>query len=207
MKKGYFITLEGPDGSGKSTQLELLSIYLRQNGREVVCTREPGGSEAAERLRQLVLDPQLAIDARTETLLYLAARADHLDKVVRPALSAGKIVLCDRFSDSTLVYQGFVRGLPLTELQQLNVFATGGLEPDLTLLLDGDPELLAGRRTQRGVTDRFENEGLAFQISVRQGFIELSKACPQRIRVINALQEQDAVLSCLIKELADVLKI
>lgn len=207
MKKGYFITLEGPDGSGKSTQLELLAIYLRQNGREVVCTREPGGSEAAERLRQLVLDSQLAIDARTETLLYLAARADHLDKVVRPALSAGKIVLCDRFSDSTLVYQGFVRGLPLTELQQLNVFATGGLEPDLTLLLDGDPELLAGRRTQRGVTDRFENEGLAFQISVRQGFIELSKACPQRIRVINALQEQDAVLSCLIKELADVLKI
>lgn len=207
MKKGYFITLEGPDGSGKSTQLELLAVYLRQNGREVVCTREPGGSEAAERLRQLVLDPQLAIDARTETLLYLAARADHLDKVVRPALSDGKIVLCDRFSDSTLVYQGFVRGLPLTELQQLNVFATGGLEPDLTLLLDGDPELLAGRRTQRGVTDRFENEGLAFQISVRQGFIELSKACPQRIRVINALQEQDAVLSCLIKELADVLKI
>lgn len=207
MKKGYFITLEGPDGSGKSTQLELLAVYLRQNGREVVCTREPGGSEAAERLRQLVLDPQLAIDARTETLLYLAARADHLDKVVRPALSAGKIVLCDRFSDSTLVYQGFVRGLPLTELQQLNVFATGGLEPDLTLLLDGDPELLAGRRTQRGVTDRFENEGLAFQISVRQGFIELSKACPHRIRVINALQEQDAVLSCLIKELADVLKI
>lgn len=207
MKKGYFITLEGPDGSGKSTQLELLAIYLRQNGREVVCTREPGGSEAAERLRQLVLDPQLAIDARTETLLYLAARADHLDKVVRPALSAGKIVLCDRFSDSTLVYQGFVRGLPLTELQQLNVFATGGLEPDLTLLLDGDSELLAGRRTQRGVTDRFENEGLAFQISVRQGFIELSKAWPQRIRVINALQEQDAVLSCLIKELADVLKI
>lgn len=109
MNKGYFITLEGPDGSGKSTQLELIAEYLRQNGREVVCTREPGGSEAAERLRQLVLDPQLAIDARTETLLYLAARADHLDKVVRPALASGKIVLCDRFSDSTLVYQGFVR--------------------------------------------------------------------------------------------------
>ena len=111
MNKGYFITLEGPDGSGKSTQLELIAEYLRQNGREVVCTREPGGSEAAERLRQLVLDPQLAIDARTETLLYLAARADHLDKVVRPALASGKIVLCDRFSDSTLVYQGFVHRL------------------------------------------------------------------------------------------------
>ena len=96
MNKGYFITLEGPDGSGKSTQLELIAEYLRQNGREVVCTREPGGSEAAERLRQLVLDPQLAIDARTETLLYLAARADHLDKVVRPALASAKIVLCSR---------------------------------------------------------------------------------------------------------------
>ena len=176
MNKGYFITLEGPDGSGKSTQLELIAEYLRQNGREVVCTREPGGSEAAERLRQLVLDPQLAIDARTETLLYLAARADHLDKVVRPALASGKIVLCDRFSDSTLVYQGFVRGL------------------------------LAGRRSQRGVTDRFENEGLAFQLKVRQGFVELSKAYPQRIRVIDALQEQESVRGCLISELEALLK-
>ncbi len=206
MKKGYFITLEGPDGSGKSTQLALLAEYLRQNGHEVVCTREPGGSEAAEQLRQLVLDPRLAIDARTETLLYLAARADHLDKVVRPALAAGKIVLCDRFSDSTLVYQGFVRGLPLPELLQLNTFATGGLEPDLTLLLDGDPELLAGRRSQRGVTDRFENEGLTFQIQVRQGFIELSKAYPQRIRVIDALQEQEAVSGALIRALDILLK-
>lgn len=206
MKKGYFITLEGPDGSGKSTQLALLAEYLRQKGHEVVCTREPGGSEAAEQLRQLVLDPRLAIDARTETLLYLAARADHLAKVVRPALAAGKIVLCDRFSDSTLVYQGFVRGLPLPELLQLNTFATGGLEPDLTLLLDGDPELLAGRRSQRGVTDRFENEGLAFQIQVRQGFIELSKAYPQRIRVIDALQEQEAVSGALIRALDILLK-
>ena len=204
--RGFFLTVEGPDGSGKSTQLELIAEYLRQNGREVVCTREPGGSEAAERLRQLVLDPQLAIDARTETLLYLAARADHLDKVVRPALASGKIVLCDRFSDSTLVYQGFVRGLPLQELLQLNTFATGGLEPDLTLLLDGDPLLLAGRRSQRGVTDRFENEGLAFQLKVRQGFVELSKAYPQRIRVIDALQEQESVRGCLISELEALLK-
>ena len=192
MNKGYFITLEGPDGSGKSTQLELIAEYLRQNGREVVCTREPGGSEAAERLRQLVLDPQLAIDARTETLLYLAARADHLDKVVRPALASGKIVLH--------------RALPQHEQLQLKTFATGGLEPDLTLLLDGDPLLLAGRRSQRGVTDRFENEGLAFQLKVRQGFVELSKAYPQRIRVIDALQEQESVRGCLISELEALLK-
>lgn len=118
----------------------------------------------------------------------------------------GKIVLCDRFSDSTLVYQGFVRGLPLQELLQLNTFATGGLEPDLTLLLDGDPLLLAGRRSQRGVTDRFENEGLAFQLKVRQGFVELSKAYPQRIRVIDALQEQESVRGCLISELEALLK-
>lgn len=205
MNKGYFITLEGPDGSGKSTQLELIAEYLRQNGREVVCTREPGGSEAAERLRQLVLDPQLAIDARTETLLYLAARADHLDKVVRPALASGKIVLCDRFSDRHWFTRLCSRS-PLQELLQLNTFATGGLEPDLTLLLDGDPLLLAGRRSQRGVTDRFENEGLAFQLKVRQGFVELSKAYPQRIRVIDALQEQESVRGCLISELEALLK-
>lgn len=172
----------------------------------MVRTREPGGSEAAERLRDLVLDPQLTMDERTETLLYLAARADHLAKVVRPALAAGQVVLCDRFSDSTLVYQGFVRGLQLTELMQLNAFATGGLEPDLTLLLDGDPERLAARREERGVTDRFENEGLAFQIKVRQGFLELAKANTQRIRVIDALQQQQAVSADLVKELEALLK-
>ncbi|CAK7044892.1 dTMP kinase [uncultured Phascolarctobacterium sp.] len=206
MNKGYFITLEGPDGSGKSTQLEHLANWLAQRGYEVVRTREPGGSEAAERLRDLVLDPQLTMDERTETLLYLAARADHLAKVVRPALAAGQVVLCDRFSDSTLVYQGFVRGLQLTELMQLNAFATGGLEPDLTLLLDGDPERLAARREERGVTDRFENEGLAFQIKVRQGFLELAKANTQRIRVIDAMQQQEAVSADLVKELEALLK-
>lgn len=206
MTKGYFITLEGPDGSGKSTQLEIIAGFLEKSGYTVVCTREPGGSAAAERLRQLVLDPELTMDARTETLLYLAARADHLAQVICPALAAGKIVLCDRFSDSTLVYQGFVRGLPMQELMRLDAFATGGLLPDLTLLLDGDPALLAGRRQQRGVTDRFEKEGLAFQIKVREGFLELSKAYPQRIKTIDALQEQEAVSAALIKEITAVLK-
>lgn len=206
MTKGYFITLEGPDGSGKSTQLEIIAGFLEKSGYTVVCTREPGGSAAAERLRRLVLDPELTMDARTETLLYLAARADHLAQVICPALAAGKIVLCDRFSDSTLVYQGFVRGLPMQELMQLDAFATGGLLPDLTLLLDGDPALLAGRRQQRGVTDRFEKEGLAFQIKVREGFLELSKAYPQRIKTIDALQEQEAVSAALIKEITAVLK-
>lgn len=114
-------------------------------------------------------------------------------------------MLCDRFSDSTLVYQGFVRGLPLQELLQLNTFATGGLEPDLTLLLDGDPLLLAGRRSQRGVTDRLKRR-TCFQLKVRQGFVELSKAYPQRIRVIDALQEQESVRGCLISELEALLK-
>ncbi len=201
MEKGYFITLEGPDGSGKSTQLEMLAQYLEQKGYETIRTREPGGSTVAERLRQLVLDPGLTIDRRTETLLYLAARADHLDKVIKPALAAGKTVLCDRFSDSTLVYQGLVRGLPLSELSELINFATGNLQPDLTLLLDGEPERLSVRREQRGVTDRFEKEGLEFQIKVRNGFLELSKLYPQRIKVIDALQTKTAVSIALYKEL------
>lgn len=206
MNNGYFITLEGPDGSGKTTQQQQLAVYLEELGYAVVCTREPGGSPAAECIRQVLLDPQLAIVPRAETLLYLAARADHLAQVVQPALADGKIVLCDRFSDSTLVYQGLVRGLPLAELAPLNAFASSGLEPELTLLLDGDPLLLAERRKQRGVTDRFENEGLEFQVQVRNGFLELSKIYPQRIKVIDALQEQDVVSAALMREIIALVK-
>jgi len=184
----------------------VIAEYLRQNGREVVCTREPGGSEAAERLRQLVLDPQLAIDARTETLLYLAARADHLDKVVRPALASGKIVLCDRFSDSTLVYLGLCSRSVAAGAAAAEHFCNGRAGTRFDAAAGRDPLLLAGRRSQRGVTDRFENEGLAFQLKVRQGFVELSKAYPQRIRVIDALQEQESVRGCLISELEALLK-
>ena len=126
MAKGYFISLEGADGCGKTTQLEHVAEELRRLGREVVCTREPGGTRLAESLRAMVLDPELIMNARTETLLYITARADHVARVIKPALLAGKIVLCDRFSDSTEVYQGIVRGLPLQAIHGLSTFASGG---------------------------------------------------------------------------------
>lgn len=205
MKKGYFITLEGPDGCGKTTQLEFLADYIRSTGREVLTTREPGGVAAAEKIRQLLLDPKIKLAPRAETLLYLAARAEHIYEKIRPALEAGKVVICDRFTDSTLVYQGFVRGLDMDMLHQLSTLATDGLDPDLTLLLDAPPQKLLVRRLERGVQDRFENEGLAFQEKVRSGFLLLAKQEPQRIKLVNALQEVDLVRRDLEKLVAAAL--
>ena len=205
MKQGYFITLEGPDGCGKTTQLEFLADYIRSMGREVLTTREPGGVAAAEKIRKLLLDPKLKLAPRAETLLYLAARAEHIHEKIRPALNDGKVVICDRFTDSTLVYQGFVRGLDMDMLHQLSTLATDGLEPDLTLLLDGAPEKLLVRRVERGVQDRFENEGLAFQVKVRAGFLLLAKQEPQRIKVVNGLRDIEEVRRDLEKIVAAAL--
>ena len=193
MVQGLFITLEGPDGGGKTTQQEMTAAWLKSLGRDVVCSREPGGTGSAERIRDLVLDPQLPLTPRAELLLYLAARAEHVAKKLRPALEAGQVVICDRFSDSTLVYQGLVRGLPLGEVARLEHFAAAGLEPEVTLVLDADPEQLLVRRQQRGVKDRFENEGLAFQKKVRAGFLTLARQYPERMFVLDALQPPAAV--------------
>lgn len=187
--RGKFITFEGADGGGKSTQVQLAADYLRQRGYEVVVSREPGGTPLAEKVRALVLDPELPLSNISQTLLYLAARSEHVDKLLRPAVAAGKIVLCDRFSDSTLVYQGLALGKraeELSELRRLNAFAAGGLTPDLTLLLDGTPELLARRRERRGVSDRYERQGLDYQQRLRQGFLTLAQAEPERIKIIDA---------------------
>ena len=193
MAEGHFITFEGPDGSGKSTQVELTANYLRGRGLEVVCTREPGGTPESERIRQLVLDKEFDIHRRTETLLYLAARAEHVEKVIKPALHAGKIVICDRFTDSTMVYQGFVQGVAASKVAALSTFAADGLIPALTILLDADPEDLLERRVQRGVTDKFEAAGLDFQKKVRRGFELLANTNPLRIKKIDALQTQAAI--------------
>ena len=205
MQQGYFITLEGPDGCGKTTQLEFLADFIRSTGREVLTTREPGGVAAAEKIRQLLLDPRIKLAPRAETLLYMAARAEHIYEKIRPALEAGKVVICDRFTDSTLVYQGFVRGLDMEMLHQLSTLATEGLDPDLTLLLDAPPQKLLGRRLERGVQDRFENEGMAFQEKVRAGFLLLAKQEPQRIKIVNALQDVDQVRQDLEKIVTAVL--
>ena len=207
--KGKFITFEGADGGGKSTQVQLAATWLQQRGYEVVTTREPGGTVLAEKVRELVLDPNLPLNSTSQSLLYLAARSEHVEKVIRPALETGKIVLCDRFSDSTLVYQGLSLGKELAELtvlQQLCSFATAGLEPDLTLVLDGRPEELAKRRELRGVTDRYEQQGLDFQHKLRNGFLTLAKAEPERIKVLNAEGSMEEVVAAVQKAIANLLQ-
>lgn len=203
MKKGCFITMEGVDGSGKTTQLQLTARYLLDRGYEVVTTREPGGTKLAERIRNIVLDADAAVNPRTEVLLYLAARAEHVEKVIRPALEAGKIVLCDRFADSTMVYQGFVRGVEIDKVKALCAFAADNVQPELTILLDAAPEALLQRRADRGVQDRFEQEGLDFQKKVRDGFLLLANADPERVKKVQALQPAEAVQAEIQKILRD----
>ena len=203
MKQGRFITMEGVDGSGKTTQLQLTARYLLDRGYDVVTTREPGGTKMAERIRSLVLDADAAINARTEVLLYLAARAEHVETVIKPALAEGKVVLCDRCADSTMVYQGFVRGIETDKVKALCEFAADSLQPDLTLLLDAAPEALLQRRADRGVRDRFEQEGLDFQKKVRAGFLSQANAEPARIKKVNALQNTEAVQADIQKLLTE----
>ena len=179
--------MEGPDGSGKTTQIVLLAKVLARAGMEVVQTREPGGTPLADRIRALVLDPAHdKMTARTEALLYMAARAQHTAELIRPAMERGAVVISDRYADSTLVYQGVARGLPMDSLIWLNRFATEELTPDLTLLLDGDTDCLAQRVTSRGNKDRLDNEDPEFHRKVREGFLLLAAQNPDRFRVIDA---------------------
>ncbi len=191
---GLFITIEGPDGSGKSTQMVRLCQLLEQLGFSVVQTREPGGTVIADKIRGLLLDPMhCEMTSRTEALLYMAARAQHTAQLIRPALAAGAVVISDRFADSSLVYQGVARGLSQVDLAWLNRFAAEGLTPDLTLLLDGSVERLAERLAERGNRDRLDSEGVAFHQRVRQGFLELAASEPGRIRVIEADRDVESV--------------
>lgn len=189
-----FITFEGADATGKSTQAKLLAAALQLSGLNCVLTREPGGTPTAERIRELVLDPSLQVSERTELLLYLAARAEHVQNFIRPALADGKIVVCDRFMDSTLSYQGIARNLGLQEVLTVNSFATGGLLPDITFLLHAEPAVVEARRQARGqAVDRLEAEGSAFKGRVRQGFLKLQSLYPQRIKLINADQDVEQI--------------
>ena len=183
-----FITLEGIDRSGKTTQAELLA---RELGPDTVLLREPGGTEAAERIRELLADPSVELDPTGELLLFGAARADLVARVIRPAIAAGRDIVCDRFTDSTLAYQGIGRGLGIERAAQLSLLATGGLEPDLTVLLRIDPGPAAERVGRSG--DRFEREGLEFQRVVAGAYDEIARREPQRVTVVDADRPVDAV--------------
>lgn len=186
---GLFITLEGPEGAGKSTNREYLAEHLRAQGLDVLLTREPGGTPLAERIRELLLAPSdETMDADTELLLVFAARAQHLAQVIRPALARGAIVLCDRFTDATYAYQGGGRGLSVERIATLEQFVQGGLRPDLTLVFDLPVEVGLSRAAARGRLDRFEQEGQAFFQAVRQAYLARAAADPERYRLVDAAQ-------------------
>jgi len=183
--KGFFISLEGIEGTGKSTQTRLLTEYLQQRGRIVVLTQEPGGTAISLKIRELLLSlDSREMDPVTELLLYNAARVQHIREVIGPALARGEIVISDRFSDSTLAYQGYGRGIDRTMIDALDAIATKGMRPDLTLLLDIDVATGLQRNREINKRDRLELEDVAFHENVRAGFLEMAAGEPDRIRVI-----------------------
>jgi dTMP kinase len=191
---GLFITLEGPEGAGKSTNRDYLAARLREHGLDVVLTREPGGTPLAEKVRELLLAPSDEVMAAdTELLLVFAARAQHLAEVIRPALAKGAVVLCDRFTDATYAYQGGGRGLSVARIAALEQFVQGDLRPDLTLVFDLPVEVGLARAAARGRLDRFEQEGQAFFEAVRQAYLQRAQGEPQRYNLLDAAQPLDAV--------------
>lgn len=193
-----FITFEGIDGSGKSTQLRLLASELRLRQREVVVTREPGGTPLGNRLRAALLDVETDVDPLAELLLYAADRAQHVRTLIRPALASGHIVLSDRYADATIAYQGGGRGFPDALIAQVVEIATGGLRPDLTLVFDVRPEEGLARRARRSttggmVTDRLDAENLDFHARVREAYLQIAAREPGRVKVIDASGSIQAV--------------
>lgn len=197
-----FITFEGLDGTGKTTQLKALESYFRDQGRPCVITRQPGGTPLGSLIRRVLLEVgKEPIAAPAELFLYLADRAQHVHNVILPALEAGKIVICDRYTDSTLAYQGYGRGIDLKFLRQLNAFADRGVQPDLTFLLDCPVELGLSRTAQRHLKsgsgqdreDRFEHEKLEFHQKVREGFLDMARAEPRRFRIVDAARSVEEV--------------
>ena len=199
MKKGYFISFEGPDGAGKSTQIEYLKEYLDERGLESVITREPGGTQISEKIRDMLLDKENAdMTARTEALLYSASRAQLVEKVIQPAIDSGKIVVCDRYFDSSIAYQGFGRSLG-PKIAEINKFAVNELEPDLTFLLMIDPEDVKERLDQENL-DRLESEDLEFKRKVLEGFESVAEEYRFRVRVIDATLPREEIRDRIIKE-------
>jgi dTMP kinase len=209
MTAGRLITIEGVDGTGKTTLARSLVERLTRRGVDARLMREPGGVETSERIRELVKDPALTVGARAEALLYAAARAQLVEQALVPALEAGAWVLLDRFVDSSLAYQGVGRSLGVDAIRKLNLFATGGLTPDRTLLLSLDPEIARARASDRGTAageapDRLEREGQEFFARIREADLSLAAAEPERVRVLDAAAAPEAVLEQALAALEDL---
>ena len=202
MSRARFVTLEGLDGAGKTTHVQWLAQAFRTRGIDVCITREPGGTPTGEGLRELLLRPREKLHPETETLLMFAARCEHLEKVIRPALAAGKWVLCDRFTDATFAYQGGGSGVPWERIAALEAWVQQGLQPDLTLYFDVDPEAARARTSAVRSPDRYEQEHTAFHERVRSAYLRRAGEHPERIRVIDAMRPIPDIQA----ELGDILE-
>lgn len=199
-KQGVFIAFEGGEGAGKSTQIRLLSDALTASGRSVTLTREPGGSQIGQHIRKILLNPATGkIHPRTEALLFAADRAEHVASIIRPALDDGHVVVTDRYMDSSAAYQGAGRGLVHREVIDLSVWASGNLIPDLTIVLDLDPEIGLARatKTEFGAADRIESEKIEFAHAVRAGFLNLAEQAPSRYLVLDATQDSASIAATI----------
>lgn len=186
MTKGLFVTFEGTDGCGKTTQIELLKTYLENKGHTVLLTREPGAKGLGTKLREILLNYEGEVSPNCESFLFLADRAQHIDTIIKPAIERGEIVLCDRHTDSTVAYQGYGRGLDLNQINMLNTIATSGFKPDITFVFDIDIET-AQKRVGK-TKDRMESAGVEFFKKVRQGYLDIAKSEPERVKVLDATQ-------------------
>lgn len=205
--RGKFITIEGTDGSGKSTQIELLMDYLRKKGADVIFTREPGGTQISEKIRAIILDVNNSeMTGITEALLYAAARSQHVEEKIIPALEAGKIIICDRFVDSSIAYQGAARGLGAEKIMGINEAALHGIMPDMTLFFDLSPEKGILRKKNERALDRLEKEKMDFHEKVYEGYKNLCKKYPERIKPIDADRSIDEVHSEVIEVIDGLLK-
>jgi len=187
--KGKFITFEGSEGCGKSTQSKLLYEYLKKKGCKVIYLREPGGTRISERIREILLDPGNHISAVAETLLYMAARAQVVDQIVKPTLLKGKIVICDRFLDSTIAYQGYGLGIDINMIKCIGNFATGGIKPDLTILLD--LPVHEGLKYRKFSKDRIEKRSYLYHLRVRRGYLKLAASAPKRIKIVKVAEDKN----------------
>lgn len=204
--KGKFITVEGTDGAGKTTQIELLVEYLKKAGHDVVLTREPGGTDISEKIRELILDvDNSAMTDVTEAILYAASRAQHVSEKIVPAISQGKIVICDRFVDSSLAYQGYARGLDLKLIEDINSYAVNGVEPAMTLFFDLEPQEGIKRKKNMHSLDRIEKEKLDFHYKVYEGYKDLMKKYPERIKQIDANKSIEDVHKDVLKYIKEII--